>query len=115
MRHQFCDAVPCQLWPGEEGVDAERSGSAVTTGWLWRDDAIDRSLQVDDVELAGGVFPEGADGEAGGDGTEAGPGRVVVASQAPDFAATVVGKEVGAGERGDGGAAIDVAAGDDAT
>src|SRR5215212_9543825 len=55
-------------------------------------EAVDGSLDVDDVELTRGVLPEGADSQSGLDGVQPRPGVARVANQPPDPAAAIIGE-----------------------
>ena len=80
---------------------------------LWRHASGRCPLDVDDVELAGGVLPEGADPQSGLDGPQPRPGVARVTNQSPDPAAAIIGEQVDAVQLRHRGSPRDIAAGDD--
>src|SRR5436309_39453 len=89
------------------------SGSSSPGNFSCFDDVIDRSLIGEDIQLAGGVLAEGEDPADVAHAPLARLGDLAaVELEAAHPAVAVVGEEVVAHDRGDGAAAIDIAARD---
>src|SRR5215203_5977394 len=73
----------------ERRIDARESLSG-------REQTVDSSLDVDDVELAAGVFAEGAYPQSGLDRSQPRPGVARVTNQPPDPAAAIISEQVDA-------------------
>src|SRR5215217_686586 len=91
----------------ERRIDARESPSG-------REQTVDRSLDVDDVELAAGVFAEGAYPQSGLDRSQPRPGVARVTNQPPDPAAAIISEQVDAVQIRYRAPPIDIAAGNNA-
>src|SRR5215212_529826 len=91
----------------ERRIDARESLSG-------REQTVDSSLDVDDVELAAGVFAEGAYPQSCLDGAQPRPGVARVTNQPPDSSAAIISEQVDAVQIRYRAPPIDIATGNNA-
>src|SRR5215216_1694888 len=91
----------------ERRIDARESLSG-------REQTVDSSLNVDDVELAAGFFAEGAYPQSGLDRSQPRPGVARVTNQPPDSAAAIISEQVDAVQIRYRAPPIDIATGNNA-